>query len=69
MHTYHYSITNLLLRFVEFFFEKVSKWQQNLGAVDTCMIKWMDTQKQWANLYPIFMLSEDIKTQLPEVHP
>lgn len=39
-------------RFVEFFFEKVSKWQHNLGAVDTCMIKWMEVQKQWSNLYP-----------------
>eukprot|EP00667_Euglena_gracilis_P000150 EG_transcript_150 len=58
--------TMLANRFVEFFFEKVSKWQHNLGAVDTCMIKWMEVQKQWSNLYPIFMLSEDIKTQLPE---
>ena len=53
-------------RFVEFLFEKVSLWQRNLGAVDTCMIRRMDMQRQWSNLYLIFMLSEDIKTQLPE---
>jgi hypothetical protein len=37
-----------------------------LGMVDSSITKWMEVQKQWSNLYPIFMLSEDIKTQLPD---
>ncbi|ORC84913.1 dynein heavy chain [Trypanosoma theileri] len=53
-------------RFVEYFYEKVILWQKNLGAVDTCTGKWMDIQRQWMNLYPIFVRSEDIKVQLPE---
>jgi len=53
-------------RFVEYFFEKVNHWQSNLGSVDTCINKWMEIQRQWMNLFPIFMLSADIKEQLPE---
>jgi len=56
----------LFNRFVEYFQEKVNRWQHNLGQVDACIVKWMEVQKQWSNLYPIFMLSEDIKTQLPD---
>ncbi|KAL7699312.1 dynein heavy chain cytosolic putative [Lotmaria passim] len=53
-------------RFVEYFYQKVLAWQKNLGLVDTCTTKWMDIQRQWQNLFPIFVLSEDIKVQLPE---
>eukprot|EP00796_Vickermania_ingenoplastis_P004195 gene4195-3033_t len=53
-------------RFVEYFYEKVISWQKNLGMVDTCTTKIVDIQRQWQNLYPIFVLSEDIKVQLPE---
>eukprot|EP00906_Rhabdomonas_costata_P031047 RCo043883 len=53
-------------RFVEYFIEQVTKWQRNLGMVDTTTVRWMEVQRQWSNLYPIFMLSEDIKQQLPE---
>lgn len=53
-------------RFVEYFYEKVLGWQKNLGLVDTCTTKIVDIQRQWQNLYPIFVLSEDIKVQLPE---
>ncbi|CBZ32638.1 dynein heavy chain, putative [Leishmania donovani] len=52
-------------RFVEYFYEKVLSWQKDLGLVDTCTTKWMDIQRQWQNLFPIFVLSEDIKEQLP----
>eukprot|EP00759_Apiculatamorpha_spiralis_P055577 PhF_6_TR7845/c0_g1_i1/m.11422/K10408/DNAH; dynein heavy chain, axonemal len=53
-------------RFVEFFSEKVATWQKNLGMVDNCMNKWMAIQRHWASLYPIFILSADIKEQLPD---
>jgi dynein heavy chain len=53
-------------RFVEYFFDKVTLWQRNLGSVDTCINKWMEIQRQWMNLFPIFVLSADIKEQLPD---
>ncbi|KAG8346214.1 putative Dynein heavy chain N terminal region 2 domain1 [Trypanosoma vivax] len=53
-------------RFVEYFYDKVILWQRNLGTVDTCTGKWVEIQRQWMNLYPIFVCSEDIKEQLPE---
>ena len=53
-------------RFVEYFFDSVMKWQKNLGLVDSCTIKWSEIQRQWISLYPIFILSADIKEQLPE---
>eukprot|EP00760_Papus_ankaliazontas_P013352 PhM_4_TR15700/c3_g1_i1/m.85000/K10408/DNAH; dynein heavy chain, axonemal len=53
-------------RFVEFFAVEVNLWQKNLGSVDACMNKWMEIQRQWAALYPIFILSADIKEQLPD---
>ncbi|EAN79295.1 dynein heavy chain, putative [Trypanosoma brucei brucei TREU927] len=53
-------------RFVEHFYDKVLLWQKNLGMVDTCTGKWVEIQRQWMNLFPIFVLSADIKEQLPE---
>ncbi|RNF12557.1 dynein heavy chain 9, axonemal isoform 2 [Trypanosoma rangeli] len=53
-------------RFVEYFYDKVIHWQKNLGAVDTCTGKWVEIQRQWMNLFPIFIRSADIKEQLPE---
>lgn len=53
-------------RFVEYFYDKVIYWQKNLGAVDSCTSKWVDIQRQWMNLFPIFVRSADIKEQLPE---
>lgn len=53
-------------RFVVFFSERVLKWQTVLGTVDSIIILWIEVQKTWENLYPIFVLSEDIKVQLPE---
>ncbi|KEG12669.1 dynein heavy chain [Trypanosoma grayi] len=53
-------------RFVEYFYEKVIHWQKNLGTVDTCTGKWMEIQRQWMNLFPIFVRSADIKEQLPQ---
>jgi dynein heavy chain len=53
-------------RFVEFFLERVQQWQRNIGTVDTCMTKWVEIQRKWVNLYPIFVMSADIREQLPE---
>ena len=53
-------------RFVEEFADQVNKWQSNLGMVETSMVKWMDIQKMWKNLYPIFIESADIREQLQE---
>lgn len=53
-------------RFVEYFYDKVLTWQKNIGMVDTCTTKIVEIQRQWENLYPIFVLSEDIRVQLPE---
>eukprot|EP01059_Diplonema_ambulator_P035162 TRINITY_DN8181_c0_g2_i3.p1 TRINITY_DN8181_c0_g2~~TRINITY_DN8181_c0_g2_i3.p1 ORF type:complete len:4166 (+),score=1836.14 TRINITY_DN8181_c0_g2_i3:116-12613(+) len=53
-------------RFVEHFSEQVNKWQTNLGMVETSMVKWMEIQKMWKNLYPIFIESADIREQLQE---
>jgi dynein heavy chain len=53
-------------RFVEFFLDKVQLWQKNLGLVDSCLNKWLEIQRKWVNLYPIFVLSADIREQLPD---
>ncbi|KAJ9459816.1 Dynein beta chain [Diplonema papillatum] len=53
-------------RFVEEFADQVNKWQGNLGMVETSMVKWMEIQKMWKNLYPIFIESADIREQLQE---
>eukprot|EP01063_Lacrimia_lanifica_P013523 TRINITY_DN2016_c0_g3_i2.p1 TRINITY_DN2016_c0_g3~~TRINITY_DN2016_c0_g3_i2.p1 ORF type:complete len:4660 (+),score=2247.11 TRINITY_DN2016_c0_g3_i2:150-14129(+) len=53
-------------RFVEYFAEQVNKWQSNLGMVESSMTKWMEIQKMWKNLYPIFIESADIREQLRE---
>eukprot|EP01065_Artemidia_motanka_P030559 TRINITY_DN365_c0_g2_i2.p1 TRINITY_DN365_c0_g2~~TRINITY_DN365_c0_g2_i2.p1 ORF type:complete len:4684 (+),score=1932.48 TRINITY_DN365_c0_g2_i2:111-14162(+) len=53
-------------RFVDEFQEQVNKWQKNLGMVESSMVKWMDLQKMWKNLYPIFIESADIREQLQE---
>eukprot|EP00755_Sulcionema_specki_P014456 Sspe_Gene.56717::Locus_31184_Transcript_1_1_Confidence_1.000_Length_4789::g.56717::m.56717/K10408/DNAH; dynein heavy chain, axonemal len=39
-------------RFVEEFADSVGKWQRNLGMVESSMVKWMELQKMWKNLYP-----------------
>eukprot|EP00756_Hemistasia_phaeocysticola_P016846 Hpha_TRINITY_DN15501_c4_g2::TRINITY_DN15501_c4_g2_i2::g.105578::m.105578/K10408/DNAH; dynein heavy chain, axonemal len=53
-------------RFVDEFEEQVGKWHKNLGMVESSMVKWMELQKLWMNLYPIFVESADIREQLQE---
>jgi dynein heavy chain len=51
-------------RFVEYFLERVTLWQKRLGLVESCIGKWVDIQRQWQNLHPIFMGPADIKGSL-----
>lgn len=53
-------------KFVEYFRDKVSFWQHRLGNVEIVLKLLISVQKQWSSLETIFMISEDIRTQLPE---
>ncbi|KAJ9460839.1 Dynein beta chain [Diplonema papillatum] len=53
-------------RYVEEFAEQVNSWQRSLSVVETCVSKWIDLQKMWKNLYPIFIESADIRSQLQQ---
>lgn len=41
-------------------------WRDKLGRVDVVVNEWLKVQKNWKILYNIFLLSEDIRMQLPE---
>eukprot|EP00659_Diplonema_papillatum_P003564 gene3564-5529_t len=65
------SDTNLLQqmqsnRFVAYFQEPVAKWMDNLGKIESTLLIWLDAQKRWTNLYPIFVKSQDIRVSLPD---
>jgi dynein heavy chain, axonemal len=51
---------------VEEFKENVSKWQKTLKTVDAVVEIWVKVQKNWSRLNPIFLASEDIRSQLPD---
>eukprot|EP01059_Diplonema_ambulator_P034998 TRINITY_DN8108_c0_g1_i3.p1 TRINITY_DN8108_c0_g1~~TRINITY_DN8108_c0_g1_i3.p1 ORF type:complete len:4672 (+),score=1974.47 TRINITY_DN8108_c0_g1_i3:105-14120(+) len=53
-------------RFVDFFQEPVNRWMDNLGRIESILQAWMDVQKRWVNLYPIFITSQDIRMSLPD---
>uniref|UniRef100_A0A0G4GMS7 Dynein-1, subspecies f n=1 Tax=Chromera velia CCMP2878 TaxID=1169474 RepID=A0A0G4GMS7_9ALVE len=53
-------------KFVEFIKGSVDEWQGKLRTVDSVLTVWMKVQRNWQRLEPIFMLSEDIRSQLPE---
>ncbi|CBZ52391.1 hypothetical protein NCLIV_021800 [Neospora caninum Liverpool] len=44
----------------------VDAWQNKLRTVDSVLKAWVELQKKWQRLQPIFMQSEDIRSQLPE---
>jgi len=52
---------------VEEFRDKVVHWQKTLKTVDQVISIWMKVQRNWLKLEPIFMQSEDIRAQLPEI--
>lgn len=53
-------------KYVEFFLHRVEDWRDKLGRVDVVVNEWIKVQKNWKILYNIFLLSEDIRMQLPE---
>lgn len=53
-------------KFVAFFLEEVSSWQQQLSIADQVINSWFEVQRTWMHLESIFMSSDDIRKQLPE---
>lgn len=53
-------------KFVGYFFDEVSAWQQKLSNVDQVVKTWFEVQRKWLYLESIFIGSEDIRKQLPE---
>jgi dynein heavy chain len=51
---------------VEIFAVQLNELKQKLGYIDECVVVWEKVQKNWKRLVNIFMLSEDIRSQLPE---
>jgi len=51
---------------VEFFQERLNTWQTTLKTVDDVLNIWVKVQKNWQRLEPIFLKSEDIRSQLPD---
>ncbi|KAF4691102.1 hypothetical protein FOZ60_016205 [Perkinsus olseni] len=53
-------------RFIEFCQAVVDEWSTKLRTVDSVLTVWQKVQRNWCRLEPIFMLSDDIRSQLPE---
>lgn len=53
-------------KFIAYFLEEVSAWQNKLSLADQVITIWFEVQRTWIHLESIFMSSEDIRRQLPE---
>ncbi|CAJ1396873.1 unnamed protein product [Effrenium voratum] len=53
-------------RFIEFCKQTVDEWSEKLQTVDSVLQVWGKFQINWCRLEPIFMQSDDIRSQLPE---
>lgn len=53
-------------KFIGYFLEQVSNWQNQLSNADQVISSWMEVQRKWMYLESIFIGSEDIRNQLPE---
>jgi dynein heavy chain len=53
-------------RFIEFCKPVVDEWSGKLRAIDGTLNVWSKVQANWCRLEPIFMQSDDIRSQLPE---
>ncbi|XP_026191394.1 dynein beta chain, ciliary [Cyclospora cayetanensis] len=51
---------------IDFCRSSVEEWQSKLRIVDNVLTVWMEVQRKWERLQPIFMQSDDIRSQLPE---
>ena len=52
-------------KFIAYFLEEVSSWQQTLANADQLINMWMEVQRTWLYLQSIFVGSEDICKQFP----
>lgn len=52
-------------KFIAYFLDEVSAWQQKLSIADQVITVWFEVQRTWMHLESIFMSSEDIRKQLP----
>ncbi|XP_064890245.1 dynein axonemal heavy chain 17 isoform X3 [Columba livia] len=53
-------------KYLAFFLQEVSSWQQKLSTTDSVINIWFELQRTWSHLESIFVGSEDIRSQLPE---
>lgn len=53
-------------KYVTFFFDDVTKWQNQLSTTDQVISSWMEVQRKWMYLESIFIGSDDIRSQLPQ---
>jgi dynein heavy chain, axonemal len=53
-------------RFIEFCQSVVDEWSSKLRIIDSVVTVWQKVQLNWCRLEPIFMQSDDIRSQLPE---
>lgn len=53
-------------RFIEFCQSLVDEWSGKLRAIDASLSVWQTVQANWLRLEPIFMQSDDIRSQLPD---
>jgi len=53
-------------RFIEFCQDLVDEWATKLRTIDAVLGLWQKVQLNWCRLEPIFMQSEDIRSQLPD---
>lgn len=49
------------------FLDEVSAWQGKLSVADSVIAIWFEVQRTWTHLESIFIGSEDIRSQMPEV--
>lgn len=50
------------------FLDEVSSWQGRLSVADAVISIWFEVQRTWTHLESIFIGSEDIRSQMPEVN-
>ncbi|NXE57526.1 DYH17 protein, partial [Casuarius casuarius] len=53
-------------KYLAFFLQEVSSWQQKLSTTDSVISIWFEVQRTWSHLESIFIGSEDIRSQLPD---
>lgn len=51
---------------VEYFKDRVNRWLKTLRTVDQTLGIWLKLQRNWERLETIFLMSEDIRSQLPD---